>query len=268
MSKIMHAGRSLLELLLLIVLGLVPVVSGLLVMVFQLETKLEENANISVQEAVFSVDQALDRMHETAHQALPFAGKPCDDVIGKLRDQVASRSMVRSLSLITSDQAYCTTTSDSLADLSAFALSGRQVELAYDSKATYNKLLVNFYLRDKGKGVIVTAYAMQLRNELDAFQDGLTLLLEFGDRYIWSHGDSRDKQPPSQSEFTASAVSAKYGYLVKGGYAQGYTAREAQQSMLRILPSLVLVGIVTGSIVYLTLFRARINRRGTAANHA
>lgn len=268
MSKIMHAGRSLLELVLLIVLGLVPVVSGLLVMVYQLETKLAENANISVQEAVFSVDQALDRMREAAHQALPFAGKRCNDVVGKLQDQVAGRSMVHSLSLIKGDQAYCSTTSHSLADLSAFALSGRQVELAYGSKAASNKLLVNFYLRDEGNGVIVTAYAMQLRNELDAFQDGLTLLLEFGDRYIWSHGDSRDRQPPSQTEFTANALSAKYGYQVKGGYAQGYTAGEARQSMLRILPSLVLVGVGTGSIVYLTLFRARINRRGTAANPA
>ncbi|MBF8669122.1 CSS-motif domain-containing protein [Pseudomonas putida] len=268
MSKIMHAGRSLLELLLLIALGLVPVVSGLLVMVFQLETKLAENANISVQEAVFSVDQALDRMHETALQALPFAGKPCNEVISKLQDQVAGRSMVRSLTLINGNQAYCSTTSDSLAGLSSFAVSGRQVELAYGSRAEASELLVNFYLSGNDNGVIVTAYALQLRNELDGFQDGLTLLLEFGDRYIWSHGDSRDRQPPSQSEFTERALSAKYGYQVKGGYAQGYTAREARQSMLQILPSLMLVGIVTGSIVYLTLFRARANRRGTAANPA
>ena len=268
MSKIMHAGRSLLELLLLIALGLVPVVSGLLVMVFQLEAKLAENAKISVQEAVFSVDQALNRMHETALQALPFAGRPCDNVIGTLLDQVASRSMVRSLTLIKGNQAYCSTTSDSLAGLSSFAVSGRQVELAYGSGAEASELLVNFFLGGNDNGVIVTAYAMQLRNELDGFQDGLTLLLEFDDRYIWSHGDSRDRQPPSQSEFTERALSAKYGYQVKGGYGHGYTAREARQSMMQILPSLMLVGIVTGSIVYLTLFRARANRRGTAATHA
>lgn len=71
MSKIMHAGRSMVELLLLIAVALVPVVSGLLVMAFQLEAKLAENASISVQEAVFSVDSALDRMHETALRTLP-----------------------------------------------------------------------------------------------------------------------------------------------------------------------------------------------------
>ncbi len=268
MSKIMHAGRSLLELLLLIAVGLVPVVSGLLVMVYQLEMKLAENAAISVQEAVFSVDQALDRMHETALRTLPFAGKPCDSVKSALQDQVASHSMLRSLTLVKDNQAYCSTTSDSLAHLSSFALSGRRVELSYGASDTRHKLLVNFLLHGTNNSVIVTAYALQLRNELDGFQDGLTLLLEFDDRYIWSKGDSRDAQRPSQSEFFANALSAKYGYRVKGGYAHGFTAQEIRQSTLQILPSLMLVGIVTGSIVYLGLFRARASGRGSAADRA
>lgn len=267
MSKIMHAGRSLLELLLLIALGLVPVVSGLLVMVFQLETKLAENANISVQRQFSALIKRWTACTKPLFRPCPLRANLAMTSSARC-GTVASRSMVRSLSLLKDDQAYCSTTSDSLAELSAFALSGRQVELAYGPGSVANKLLVNFYLGGKDNGVIVTAYAMQLRNELDAFQDGLKLLLAFGDRYIWSHGDSRDRQRPSQSEFTASAHSAKYGYQVKGGYAQGYTAREARQSMLQIMPSLMLVGIVTGSIVYLTLFRARVNRRGTAANHA
>jgi len=40
MLKIMHAGRRLRELLLLTTVGLVPVISGLLVMIVQLEMKL------------------------------------------------------------------------------------------------------------------------------------------------------------------------------------------------------------------------------------
>ncbi|MFJ4455862.1 CSS-motif domain-containing protein [Pseudomonas sp. NPDC089392] len=268
MSKFMHAGRSLLELLLLMAVGLVPVVSGVLVMVFQLEMKLAENASISVQEAVYSVDQALDRLRETALRAQAFAGEPCDEVNSVLQDQVASQSMIRSLTLLKQNQAYCSTTSDALTHLSSFASSGRQVEISYGPPDTRRKLLVNFHLPGKNHGVIVTAYAMQLRNELDAFQDGLTLLLEFDERYLWSTGDSRTGQRPSQSEFFASAVSAKYGYTVKGGYADGFTAKEIRQSILQILPSLMLVGIVTGSIVYLGLFRARQTRRGRAADRA
>ncbi|MFP3409267.1 hypothetical protein SB757_32115, partial [Pseudomonas sp. SIMBA_065] len=70
----------------------------------------------------------------------------------------------------------------------------------------------------------------------------------------------------SQSEFLATALSAKYGYRVKGGYAQGSTAQEIRQSMLQILPSLMLVGTVTGLIVYLGLFRGRSSSRDRAAN--
>ena len=266
MLKIIHAGRSLRELLFLITVGLVPVVSGLLVMIVQLEMKLAENAAVSVQEAVFSVDQALNRLHEAAQLALPLAGKPCESVKSVLQEQVVSRSMLRSLTLVKGNEAYCSSTSDSLDYLSALTLSSQQVDLSYGQPDRRRKLLVNFYVQGSGSGVIVTAYASQLRNELDAFQDGLTLLLEFGDRYIWNKGDSRDAQRPSQSEFLATALSARYGYRVKGGYAQGYTAQEIRQSMMQILPSLILVGIVTGSIVYLGLVRARSNSRDRTAN--
>ncbi|MCE7761108.1 hypothetical protein GQL56_00510 [Pseudomonas putida] len=266
MLKIMHTGRRLRELLLLTTVGLVPVISGLLVMIVQLEMKLAENAAISVQEAVFSVDQALNRLHEAAQRTLPLAGQPCESVKSVLQEQVVSRSMLRSLTLVKGNEAYCSSTSDSLDYLSAFASSGQQVGLSYGQPDRRRKLLVNYYLQGNESGVIVTAYASQLRNELDGFQDGLTLLLEFGDRYIWSKGDSRDAQRPSQSEFFATALSTKYGYRVKGGYAQGYTAQEIRQSMLQILPSLMLVGVVTGSIVYLGLFRARSSSRDRAAN--
>ncbi|MFK3819238.1 CSS-motif domain-containing protein [Pseudomonas sp. NPDC089407] len=268
MSNIMHARRSMLDTLMLIAVGLVPVVSGLLVMVYQLEAKLAENASISVQEAVFSVDQALDRMHETATRAMPYAGKPCNDARSALLDQVANRSMVRSLTLLKGNQAYCSTTSEPLTHLASFAQSGRQVEISYGAPDIRQKLLVNFHLFDKDKGVIVTAYAMQLRNELDGFQDGFILLLEFDDRYIWSKGDSRDAQRPSKVEFSASAQSSKYGYRVKGGYPHGFTAQEIQQSILTVLPSLMLVGIMTGAIVYLGLLRQRGSRRESAASRA
>ncbi|AVH38662.1 hypothetical protein AL532_21155 [Pseudomonas monteilii] len=268
MLKILNAGYRLRELLLLITVGLVPVISGLLVMIVQLEMKLSENAAISVQEAVFSIDQALNRMHEAAQRALPLAGKPCDRVKSALQEQVVSRSMIRSLTLVEGNEASCSSTSDSLEYLSSFAGSGQQVELSYGQPDKRRKLLVNYYLQGNHGGVIVTAYALLLRNELDAFQDGLTLLLEFDDRYIWSKGDSRDTQRPSQPEFFASALSNKYGYRVKGGYAEGFTAKEIQQSMVQIFPSLMLVGIVTGSIVYLGLYGARAHSREATAKHA
>ncbi len=268
MSNIMHAGRSMLDMLLLIAVGLVPVISGLLVMVYQLEAKLEENANVSVQEAVFSVDQALDRMLESALRAMPYAGKPCATAQKDLLDQAASRSMIRSLTLVKNNKSYCSTTSEPLDHLSSFAQTGRQVEISYGPPDKRQNLLINFHLSERNKGVIVTAYAMQIRDELAGFQDGLALLLEVGDRYISNKGDSRDRQRPSKTEFPAIAQSDKYGYRIKGGYPDGFTAQEIHQSMLKILPSLILVGMVTVAMVYMGLLRQRGGRHKSAASHA
>ena len=99
MSRFTHAGRSLLEILLVLTIGMVPVVSGLLVMVYQLERKLEENAMVSVQEAIFTIDRVLDHLQTAASTALPLAGHPCVKVMGTLERLVAGDPRIRSLVL-------------------------------------------------------------------------------------------------------------------------------------------------------------------------
>lgn len=129
-----------------------------------------------------------------------------------------------------------------------------------------NAVLLAYQLGEENLGVIATSYGMLLRNELRAFQTGLTLLLEFADLYIWADGDSRDPARPSQKEFFREGVSAKYGYTVKAGYAEGYSARETRQTIKQLFPSLALVGIFTGSITYWGLFRQRNRRVRSAAS--
>lgn len=195
------------KLLLILAIGMIPVLSGLLVMDYQLERKLEENARISVQEAVFSIDQALDRMEASLEKTLPLAGKPCVEVLGALDQRVASSPHLRSLVLTRGKQAYCATDMDPLEYLSAFSGSGLQTQLAFDAPSSPNAAIIKIQKPHSDPGVIATAYGRLLRDELRAFQDGLTLLLEFNDLYIWSDGDSRDPQRPSQAEFSQRAVS-------------------------------------------------------------
>ena len=126
--------------------------------------------------------------------------------------------------------------------------------------------MLAYQLSKLNLGVIVTSYGTMLRNELRAFQTGLTLVLEFGDLYIWTDGDSRDPARPSQAEFFQEGVSEKYGYTVKAGYAQGYSANETRQTMRQLFPSLALVGIITGAITYWGLFRQRNLRARSAAS--
>ena len=254
------------RLLLILAIGAIPVASGLLVMDYQLERKLAENAEVSVQEAIFSVDQALARMEASLDSILPLAGKPCAEVHDALDQRVASSPHLRSLALTRGQQAYCVTDMDPLEYLSAFSDSGRQVTLAFDAPSSPNATIIKIQKPHSDPGVIATAYGRVLRDELRGFQDGLTLLLEFNDQYIWSEVDSRDPQRPSQAEYNHHAVSEKYGYKVIGGYAKGYTAQEFRLSLHQVLPSLVLVGVASMFITYLGLARTRKSKGHTAAN--
>lgn len=78
MSRIKTAGQGLIELLLTLAISLLPVGTGLMVMIYQQDKKLEETARISVKEAIYSVDLALDRIHASASAAMKLAGAACE----------------------------------------------------------------------------------------------------------------------------------------------------------------------------------------------
>ena len=266
MSKFTHAGRSLLEMLLTLTISLVPMASGLLVMIYQLERKLEENAQVSVQEAIFAIDRVLDNMQTAASNALALAGQPCNNAASTLEKLAAGDPRIRSLILTRDGQAYCSSIETTIADRPTFFGPNAHVQLNFNSPITPNGVIVELRLAYANPGVIATAYGIELRNELRGFQDGMVLVLEFDKHYIWDMGDSRDPQRPSQSEFFRSAVSSRHGYTVKGGYPEGFRANEIRQSMLQILPSLALVGLLTGAITYWVIFRARNKGRQAAAS--
>lgn len=266
MSRLKTAGQSLVELLLTLAISLLPIGSGLMIMSYQQDKKLEETARISAQEAIYSVDLALDRIQASALAAMKLAGDTCENAEAHLLDQVAKAPHLRSLALTEDGHIYCNTLKTPFPPDHIFPDEQSQFRLALDPPATPNSVLLVYQLTENNVGVIATSYGLLLRNELRAFQTGLTLVLEFGDLYIWSDGDSRDPARPSQAEFFKESVSDRYGYTVKVGYAEGYSAHEARQTIKQVFPSLALVGIITGWITYWGLFRQRTPRAGNAAS--
>ncbi|MGE7989583.1 CSS-motif domain-containing protein [Pseudomonas sp. NPDC089554] len=256
MLRSTHAGRSLLEVLMTLAVGLVPITSGLAVMGYQLDKKLEQVSSTSLQEALFVIDRALDDVNQTTLKALPLSGKPCRAVQDELKGLVLRSPHLHSLSLTQDGQAYCSSAS-------AFALHspnfapGEHVKLDFGVPTVPNEAILEYRLPDKNPGVSASAYGVKLRNELNGFQSGLVLLLEFGDNYLWSAGDSRSAERPSQAEYFQSEASTKYGYTVKVGFPAGYRQQELLQATLQTLPSLALVGLLTSAFIYWGLFRSR-----------
>lgn len=268
MSKIKYAGRCMMELLLALTISLIPVAAGLMVVLSQQEKKLADHSRASVQQAIFAVDQSLDRLHDAANNALSLAGKPCDEVLETLLKEVDTTQYLRSLALVENHHAYCITLG-TLANHDAYFVEKQAtVQLIFGAPSTPDRGILSYQARRDNVSAIATLYATKLRNELLAFEGELSLLLEIGDSYLWALGDSRDPQRPAQTEFFETRVSEKYGYTVKAGYAEGFGASAARQAMMKILPSLALVGIATGSIFYWAVFSVHRNRRDDAAKHA
>lgn len=260
MSRIKTAGQSLIELLLTLAISLLPVGTGLMIMFYQQDKKLEETARISVGEAIYSVDLALDRIKASATAAMTLAGTHCENAEPQLIDLVTQAPHLRSLALTSNGRPYCNSMKAPFAPDQSFADVSSRFRLMLDPPVTPHDMLLVYQTTQENRGVIATSYGILLQNELRAFQTGLTLLLEFEDLYIWSDGDSRDASRPSQAEFFQEGVSKKYGYTVKAGYPSGYSARETRQTMKQLFPSLALVGIITGAIAYWGLFRQRSRR--------
>ncbi|CAM4025682.1 hypothetical protein CCOS865_01448 [Pseudomonas reidholzensis] len=263
MSKFMHAGRSLLELLLILAIGLVPMASGLAVMLYQLERKFQDDARVSTHEALFAIDRVLDNLHLAASDAARYSGAACASASEELRALASADPRIRSLMLTRDNQVYCS----SMPMLAPYPVAfepGSHLRLNFNSLTTPNGVVVEYRLGNTDPGVVATSYGIELRKELHGFQGELTLLLEFGEHYIGSIGDSRDAQRPSQAEFFHSARSSHHDYTVKAGYAEGHFVKEARQSMLQILPSLALVGLVTAAITYWGIFRNRREKRTAA----
>ena len=83
------------------------------------------------------------------------------------------------------------------------------------------------------------------------------LVLQFGDDYLWSEGSTFDDVLPDHSEQHVRVLSASYGYTIHGGYPDGHIWQAMLSNAQAIIPSLLLVGVMTSAAVYWTLFRNR-----------
>ncbi|HGM5582459.1 TPA: CSS-motif domain-containing protein [Pseudomonas putida] len=266
MSISKHLSQRMTNLMVSMLIGTAPVISGLVVMDYQLHKQLEENAKVSIEEAVFAVDRVFDSLHRAALHAQPLGTQPCRVVQQELESQARRNPRIHSLVLTRNDAEFCSSLGTKSLHTPRFA-AGEYLRLNMSSPTTPNGVLVEYRLAADSHAVIASTYALELRNELRGFKDGLVLLLEFGDLYLWAEGDSRDAGRPSLSEFPQSGISEKYGYIIRAGYPSDFTAREARQIKTNIMPSLVLIGLLTSVLVLWGVLRNRHPIKQGVAGH-
>lgn len=253
-----RAGRALLELLVILLIGLTPVGCGLLIMTWQVEKMLAESTQVSIQHTVQDIDRILDSLHNASNKVLNLADFPCQKALPSLRTEVAMRPELRSLVLVRENRAYCSTVYGEYQLLvypgSFFNL---RLRLEAGNNVTPDSAILYYRLQEYPLGVLALVDAKTLQTALQRIKAKANLVLQFGDDYLWSDGHTFDEELPDHAEQHVRVVSATYGYAVHGGYPAGYIWQTMTSNAQAIIPSLLLVGVMTSAAVYWTLFRNR-----------
>ncbi|MDD2058022.1 CSS-motif domain-containing protein [Pseudomonas sp. GD03860] len=253
-----YAGRSLVEFLITLLIGLAPVACGLLVLSLQVERKQEETIEVTAREAIYTIDHVMSSLHTTSSQALVLAQKPCDAALPELRQIAIRQPNVRSLMLVKENLAYCSTLfGDFQRIIDPGSFLNMRLRVDPSSEATPHSGVLIYRLQEFPFGVLALANLQVLQRELLGFQNEVVLILQFGPQYVWATGNGAFEQTPDHEEDTLQVVSKQYGYTVHAGYPDSYTWGAIQQAITATLPSLLLVGILTSAVAYWAMFRRK-----------
>lgn len=255
-SKNVRAGRVLLELLVTLLIGLAPVSCALLVVVWQVDKKLEATAEVAMRETLHHTDALIDALHQASNKVLSLADFPCDKALPTLRTEVVMHSTLRSLVLVRENRAYCSTVhGESQLLVNPGHYFNQRLRLEAGNDVTPDSAILYYRLQEYPFGVLALSDARHLQQVIRAIKADVTLLLEFGDDYMAVDGIV-DGTLPEHREQHVRAMS-EYGYAVHAGYPAGYTWNETIANARAVAPSVLLVGLLTAIAAYWAMFRQR-----------
>ncbi len=252
----LSAGRILLDLLLTLTIGMMPIACGVLMMVFQLEAKLNENVRVSLSEAIYAVDKLIDELHDASARALYLTDQPCAQALPELNAMTSGNPLLRSLVLTRNGEPQCSSLrGNKVGRINLEQLRGERLNLIFGSQSSPGLSVLTYTLDTGEAGVIATAHGRSLSSELAGFQDQLVLIARIGEATIWASGSSTSDTGTPVMERRGVKTSAKYGYMIEVGYPPGQLGREVRMTFPIVLPSLLLVGLFTASMAYWSLYR-------------
>ncbi|MCW2271727.1 MULTISPECIES: CSS-motif domain-containing protein [Pseudomonas] len=253
-----YAGRSLVEFLITLLIGLAPVACGLLVLALQVERKQDETIEVTAREAIYAIDHVMSTLHAASSQALALAQESCDTALPELRQTAIRQPNVRSLMLVKENRVFCSTLyGDYQRVIDPGSFLDMRLRVDPSGEATPDAGVLIYRLQEYPYGVLALANLQVLQRELLGFQNEVVLNLQFGPQYVWATGNGTFEQTPNHEEDTLQLVSKQYRYTVHAGYPDTYTRRSIQQAVTATLPSLLLVGIMTSAVAYWAMFRRK-----------
>lgn len=241
-----------------VLVGLLPVVSGLLVMSWHVDRNLAEKAHHIAGEAIRQVDNIIDQAAQSATRLQPLAGKPCKAVLQQLREEVTLEPLVRSANLIRNHRAYCSTFYGAYdREVDPGDYFNRRLWLRASNAVTPEEasLVYRHYEHPVGARTVIDGRI--LSGALQQIEGDATLVLQVQDAYLWSNGSMRGGDIPDHPEHHTLLVSERYGYQMHSGFAPGESLEQLKAQALATLGGLLLLGVVTGGVCHWLYRRPR-----------
>ncbi|MFJ2709941.1 EAL domain-containing protein [Pseudomonas sp. NPDC087346] len=250
------------RILVTLICGLLPFLLGTAILYMQAERSLQQSSQNTADEALRQFELMLDNTAQAAHELLPLAGQPCNDVKLALREQVTRRPFVRSTNLVWDNNLYC---SSLFGDYQEAVNPGDYAQgklwLMNGNPVTPNTALLVFRLSEGRGGALTTLDGYHLSNILRLIGRQTLLLLQVGDTWLSADGKVHEGPPPELPVAQSMLNSSRYAFSVSAGYPEGETWRYMLVEYPPLFSLLMFFGVVSGAIGHM------VQKRSTSPSH-
>lgn len=212
------APRCLLRLGSSLLVFLMPILVGLWAMQHTYLGEYRRHAESSTRQAALLMEDILDHAEQASQAVVPLIGKPCEQALFSLREQVALVAFVRTVSLASEGRIYCSSlfgAVDALDDPGIY--TGRRLLLMAGNRVRPNHPLL-VVRTERAEGVVLSGIdgdylrLMQTLNDHDGH-----LLLHIGSGWLDEQGHFSSHPPALPPLASAVANSSRYPFSIHGG---------------------------------------------------
>ncbi|SCW79190.1 MULTISPECIES: EAL domain-containing protein [unclassified Pseudomonas] len=229
--------------------GLVPILSGLVILYMQAERTLAQHTRQTAEESVRQIELMLDNTALAARELLPLAGQPCEAVKLALREQVTRRPFVRSTNLIWDNNLYCSSLFGAFEErLNPSDYHQGTLWLMDGNPVTPDTALLIYRLNEGRQGALATLDGYHLANVLRLIGRQARLRLQVGPNWLAADGKVRPAPLPGSPVAQTELGSARYAFNVEAGFDEGETWRYMAREYPPLFSLLIFFGVVAGTL--------------------
>lgn len=240
-----------------LMVGMVPVVSGLVIMHWQIEREMKASSHTTTQQVLGHIEHILDNLSSAADSLLAHTDVPCEQAQLLLRTQVTRNAFVRSTNLFRHNSIYCTSLFGAFDEPvnPADYVDGKLWLMDGNSVTPGHPLLV--YRASQGDhGAISTVDGDHLLTALRLIGADEALYIRVGDAWMGKDGIVHHGQPPVADHANVQLASTRYPLSVQGGYSAAEQSRLWRSHYPALLGMLLVLGVIAGLVSHWQVRRA------------